>query len=215
MTGAQMQTMTRNCTRIWQAASKLDARSEHVRASRTHDRGESRAHAHTHAGMGADAHVTRVAAGVREEAAASARSSGAERGAPRSAGRCRWHHEQHQAECSLAHTPPTRTRQLEEAKREGNCFPISNDSQRRCYGRGCLRRVLRVGEIVAVMMVLGFARLDVVEGQAASISSLKPMNGPPTGGFTLTVTGVDLASADLSFGIRVGGSSCESTTWTR
>lgn len=65
-----------------------------------------------------------------------------------------------------------------------------------------------------VLQLLVMSGVAVVDGQAASISLLQPMNGPPTGGFTLTVIGVDLASGDLSFGIRVGGTSCESTTWT-
>lgn len=210
--------MTHSTSCICEAApEQSDARCEHVRAPRTRDTGESRACSHTHTGVGEEAHEAKgMAEGVREEAAASEQSRGVTRGARRNVSRCRGVHEQQPADCSHIHTPTLSRQPEEEAKVEqGNCFSFPSDSQRRLAGRGCLRCMLRVGELVAVMTVFGCAQLDVVEGQATAISSLKPMNGPPTGGFTLTVTGVNLASGDFSFGIRVGGSSCESTTWTR
>jgi len=80
---------------------------------------------------------------------------------------------------------------------------VAMAARRRC----CARPVLAA----SLLLLVGVGLSPTAD--AASISYLQPKNGPPTGGFQLTVIGVDLALEDLSFGVRVGGTSCESTKW--
>ena len=62
-------------------------------------------------------------------------------------------------------------------------------------------KILGRVDLVFCMILLGLSGLDTVAGQSAAIAMLKPQNGPPTGGFMLTITGVDFARYDLTFGI--------------
>ena len=65
-------------------------------------------------------------------------------------------------------------------------------------------KILGRVDLVFFMILLGLSGLDTVAGQSAAIAILKPQNGPPTGGFMLTITGVDFARHDLTFGMRLG-----------
>ena len=108
---------------------------------------------------------------------------------------------------------------------EGAARPARRPERARQVGRSSAPGLASRKHFPLVLVMLLLSGGEVGHTAQVAITSLVPANGPPTGGFTLTVLGGGLGNPiwcqnndcgvtpSRSFSIRIGGTACESTTW--